>query len=154
MLPELLKAGYLGLIAALVYYSYRAIIKLNDSNRPTTHIVIIILLFFFVNLIAGLAGYLWASKELEATVIRRNTASILNSQIDNFSIEYRKSIAPIQNALDDVVSNLKYSVLESDRERSLNEMERMNKMLQEREKTFTEKINSLKNTFPETPDKE
>lgn len=153
MLPELLKAGYLGLIAAIVYYSYRAIISLNQSNRPTAHIVVITSMFFIVNLIASISGYLWASKELEATTVINNTASILDAQINNFSREYKESTLPIQNALNDVRDELKSSVLESNREQRMNEMERINNMLQDRDKAFSEKIKSLKSIFPDTPDK-
>ncbi len=46
MLSELLKAGYLGLIAILVYFSYLLIINLNKSNRPASNIFIILSLFF------------------------------------------------------------------------------------------------------------
>lgn len=153
MLPELLKAGYLGLITSLAYFSYRVIINLNKSNRPVNHIFIILFLFFSMNVIAGIAGYKWASKELDAASVRQNTASIFNSQIDKLSNEHKESTLPLQKALTDVASELKYTALESNRELHLKEMERINKLIQDRENSFLEKINRLNSTFTEKTDK-
>jgi len=86
-------------------------------------------------------------------MVRKNTALILNAQIDKFSNEHKESILPIQNALNDIASKLNHSVFEDYREQHIKEMERMNKMLQDRETAFSEKINSLKKNFPETLDR-
>ncbi len=106
-----------------------------------------------MNLIAGIAGYNWGLKELDVATVRQNTASILNAKIDRFSNDYKESTLPLQNALNDVANELKYSAFESNRELHMKEMERINKLIQDRENSFLEQINKLKNTFTETIDK-
>lgn len=153
MLPDLMKAGYIGLVAALSYFSYQALINLLKSNRPLAHIITVLMLFFSMNLVAGIAGYSWSVKELEAATVRNNTAEILNIQIDKLSNEYKTSILPLQKILDDISGELKYSSLESTREQRIKEIERINIIIQQRDKLYSEKINSLKNLSTATSEK-
>ncbi|PUG86968.1 hypothetical protein DB351_13335 [Klebsiella pneumoniae] len=59
---------------------------------------------------------------------------------------------PLQLALKSTVDNLKVSLLESTRSQYLNEIERINKVIREREIIFSENINNLKNNISKEVD--
>ncbi|EMC8496372.1 hypothetical protein VLL38_002812 [Klebsiella pneumoniae] len=152
MLPEFLKYGYLGLLAIIIVLSYRIIINGNNKNHKTSRVIYILLAFSLINFLSGFMGYIWASKELEVAAKKATTASILDTHIRNITKKHEDDMLPLQLALKSTVDNLKVSLLESTRSQYLNEIERINKVIREREIIFSENINNLKNNISKEVD--
>ncbi|HBV9147984.1 TPA: hypothetical protein MD908_005187, partial [Klebsiella pneumoniae] len=90
--------------------------------------------------------------ELEVAAKKATTASVLDTHIRNITKKHEDDMLPLQLALKSTVDNLKVSLLESTRSQYLNEIERINKVIREREIIFSENINNLKNNISKEVD--
>lgn len=147
MASQLLQFGYLGLLALLIILCYQVIERSTKSQRPFKETLIILVFFSLISLIGGAAGYLWASKELEVAKTKESTAAILKQQVNAIREAHLNSMRPLQAALNNAAENLNESVLSSNRQEHIAEINQINAEIQSREVQFSKTISNLNGVF-------
>lgn len=147
MISEFLQFGYLGLLAMLIYFCYQIIDGSKESNRTFNQTLIILGFFTLFSLISGGVGYMWASKELEVAKTNESAVSMLKQQIEAIRVVHTKSMEPLKIALNSTVKKYNSSIYSSTRGEYLNEIDRINGVIQMREKLYHSEIEGIKNVF-------
>ncbi|MCQ4266750.1 hypothetical protein NAV28_05920 [Pseudomonas stutzeri] len=147
MISQFLQFGYLGLLALLIVLCYRVIEGSTKSQRPFKETLIILVFFSLISLVGGGTGYLWASKELEVAKTKESTAAILKQQVNAMREAHLNSMLPLQVALNNAAENLSESVLSSNRQEHIAEINQINSAIQARESQFSKTISDLNGAF-------
>jgi hypothetical protein len=147
MIVEFLRYGYIGLLALLLFLCYLIIEGENSKGRAFSQTLILVGVFSTISLIGGVAGYFWASKELEITQKKESVLTIKNQQISITRQHFETSIQSLQVALDKAVASLNESVLDSTRQTKLKEIVQITEIIQHREAAYTNELQEITKVF-------
>lgn len=146
-MSQYLQFGYLGLLALLVVLCFRIIEASLKNQRPFRETIIILICFSLISIVGGVAGYLWASKELDVAKTKESTAEILNKQLNAIREAHLRSMNPLQSALDNASNKMSNSVLNTTRKEYISEINEINAIIQERETQLNKNISLLNEVF-------
>ncbi|BBV97751.1 MULTISPECIES: hypothetical protein [Pseudomonas] len=136
-----LQYGYLGFLGLVVLLSYRIIV--NNSGRTFVQSIVFLGFFGLIATVGGGAGYMWASKELEAANAKKSSIALILDQVNLMQAAHKQDMQPLQEALDDATNNWSRSVLNSTRKEYHDEVVAINEIITARNNAFLSQLSTL-----------
>lgn len=137
-----LQYGYLGFLGLVVLLSYKIIV--SNSGRTFVQSVVLLGFFVLISTVVGGAGYLWASKELEAANAKKSSIALIIDQVNLMQAAHKQDMQPLQKALDEATNNWSRSVLNSTRKEYHDEVVAINEIITARNNAFLSQLSALK----------
>jgi hypothetical protein len=147
MISGFLQYGYLGLLALLIWLCYKIIEQSPNANRSFSQTIWMLVAFSIASIICGLAGFLWASKELEISKSKEGVAALLKQEIDEERKSHEAAMKPLLLALNGVTDKLNFSSFDTERRQHMDELQQINAVIQGREAQFTKRLEVIKEDF-------
>jgi len=136
-----LQYGYLGFLGLVVLLSYRIIV--NNSGRTFVQSVVLLGFFVLISAVVGGAGYLWASKELEAANAKKSSIALIIDQVNLMQTAHKQDMQPLQKALDEATDKWSHSLLNSTRKEYHDEVVAINEIITARNNSFLSQLSAL-----------
>ncbi len=125
----------------MVLLSYKIIV--NNSGRTFVQSIVLLGFFVLISTVVGGAGYLWASKELEAANAKKSSIALIIDQVNLMQAAHKQDMQPLQKALDEATNNWSRSVLNSTRKEYHDEVLAINEIITARNNAFLSQLSAL-----------
>lgn len=105
---ELIKYGYLGLLAMMLVFGGRSVNAYIKSTAPPKYSMAIIAMYFLLAVAGGISGFFWAEKELKSAEVKESTATIIQGQISQARARLEASVKTLKKARDEALQQSVY----------------------------------------------
>jgi len=145
---DVLQYGYLGLLAFALFFCHKIISSFQSSTKPFGQTVVLVCLFLSVSVAGGVAGYFWAEKELQVAQTKESSLSIIRDQIELARARLEENTAGLRSAMSKALEEANNAhKLESDRDIAMKRVEQISGLIQLREISYQDELNSIKEAF-------